>query len=88
MLLKVSQARTGKTEMEGKKKRQDVGTGREARNHMQEDRCNPCVVPLHALWGLSVTVAETLKEYFAMSRSCHCPRHTEDTEQFLPFLVT
>lgn len=30
--------------MQGKKKRQDIGTGRNARNHTHEDRCNLCVV--------------------------------------------
>lgn len=36
---------TGKMEPKGKKKRRDVGTGRDARKHVHEERCNPCVVP-------------------------------------------
>lgn len=65
---------TAKTETEGKKKRQGIGTARDARNHVHEERCNPCLVPLNALQGLSVTAAEILWEHFAMSRPCPLPK--------------
>ena len=42
---------TGKPEPKGKKKRWDTGTGRDARKHLHEDRCNPLCSPPKRLLG-------------------------------------